>query len=239
MESTSASTQLEEGVATGRGRTVLLWFCVWACVGLVLLTVAELLAIVLQGEVRGREFSVEDFSRRDFVYWSAPWFDILLTPVVRRTYRTEVENMLVDNRWISVQPAQRWEVLDGKWGSESVAPQPVAILGNYLELRWPDRTSYWVAWSNAHRVEASILWPVVALVARSGWYEFLPDLFVAARRSVGSSADDFRRALAQAIERQADLLRPGLSSEEQKKLQELRINVLKLLSQEQAEPGLH
>jgi hypothetical protein len=80
---------------------------------------------------------------------------------------------------------------------------------------------------------------VVALVARSGWYEFLPDLFVAARRSVGSSADDFRRALAQAIERQADLLRPGLSSEEQKKLQELRINVLKLLSQEQAEPGLH
>lgn len=172
--------------------------------------VVESVLVVLFGRVEGMEFSPHTFSRRWFVYFVAPPFNVQVTPVWRWEHQTPVEAELVRQGWVSKTSVLRWDVVSGARGPQSVAPQPAAILCGYLDLLNERGRYFWSDWNAQHPNQAGILWPVVVAIARHGWYELLPDVFAAAREHANRGGSEFQQALHEALRRQVGLLRPHL-----------------------------
>jgi hypothetical protein len=161
-----------------------------------------LIACAVFGRVEGVEFCPQDFSRRQFSYYEIPLVGIQVTAVYRTVQVRPVEKALLAERWISIQPPQRWDLIRGIRARRVVDPGDASILTRYLDALDPRGSHQWLGWSQDHPPLAQQLWPRVAEVARAGFYELVPDLMRAASRvSPETDHEQFAAALDQVLAR--------------------------------------
>ncbi|GIW93301.1 MAG: hypothetical protein KatS3mg110_4686 [Pirellulaceae bacterium] len=187
---------------------------------LVISVLASALSILFFGHVEGTEFSPEALMRRDFAYYVEPITGAQISPVVRTSYVGQVEQQLILQRWVQSQPARRWHLVRGRYGVRVAGPQPAALLCDALDMSGSSGKPFWLGWNEQHPAKASLLWPVVFVLARHGWYELIPELLEVARGASAAGPAEFRIALRQAVDRQVQQLWPRLDAADSQVLRE-------------------
>lgn len=185
-------------------------------------------AILMQGAVRGTEFSPTHFQTRSFSFQEIPLLHLQLTPIRRSATTATASSYLRANNLIQVPPGSpaQWHLVRISRGVSPSVSADAEILVQYLELSVSNST-YWKQWSVDHPKLAPVLWPRIQRLAQRELYVLMPDLFELAKRTP-SSADVFSEQLdrlirestlqlaadmkeAGRIELARDLLREGLA----------------------------
>ncbi|QEG43861.1 hypothetical protein [Roseimaritima ulvae] len=149
-------------------------------VAAVILFICVGLATLAQGKVRGTEFSPQDFSEREFVFWEIPLVHLQITPIRRSGTINPLTSYLKAQQLIQVPPggskpsAQTWHLVKLSRGSLPRPPADAEILVNYLE---GDVGARWRQWTIDHPEMAKIFWPLTQKLAKRELYVLMSDLF--------------------------------------------------------------
>lgn len=202
----SASTSADSRRSSG---SIVLRILAPILVGGVLLAMAWLWVVTFGG-VAGEEFSPERFQRRQFTYYQIPGLGIQIRPVVRKAYRSNLEQFLVNKKYVQVTATEkkaRWDLLHDTYHQPHGPDCDAGILSQYLDMTLESGGSFWEKWTSDHPRQAKVFWPAVAELARREMYIFLPELIEVARkhadsarfnRLVGGSLADSYAVLARA-----------------------------------------
>ena len=107
--------------------------------------------LLLYGHVSGEEFAPDTFERRVYSYFELPVLRIQVTPVRRTVSRPQLEQTLVDSKYITINsPPRRWDFVISHRLGEKWREGDAQILSQYLD-----------AWGGEQRV------PLAALDERS------------------------------------------------------------------------
>lgn len=166
-----------------------------------LITVCVIVAVIaFQGRVTGTEFNPQSFDTRTFSFYEIPGLQIQLTPIRRTVTTPEVSRHLRNKGWIKVSrktPATTWHTLNIARGSANTS-ELASLLHDSIELfDYDNGDFYWKEWSDAHRQQAAVLWPIVQKLASRELYVFVPELLAIARTS---RPDDPPSVLANALD---------------------------------------
>jgi tetratricopeptide (TPR) repeat protein len=156
-----------------------------------LLTVGVVFYCILHyGRVTGEEFSPDNFTRRQFVYWEVPLLGIQVWPIDRTDDTNDLERFLTADKLITeiktTDAQRRWDLVQVSHGgfdqsAVGFSEGEARILCSYLDAQDENKKIIWLEWSKQHQELAKILWPMVAKLARQELYVFVPDLLLAAR----------------------------------------------------------
>ena len=151
---------------------------------------ATLLVVLVFGSVTGEEFSPGSFDRRQFSYLEIPLLRLQVSPVRRELRTGPLESYLAANNLIPPADAasrSRWDLVAVLRGLASDDPGGTGwgdaqILCQYLDSVDSQGTNVWLDWTQRNPSLASVLWPMVAKIARHGLYMMVPDMLAAAQR---------------------------------------------------------
>ncbi len=194
--------------------------------GLVLVLAAFVLSasVALFGHVAGVEFSPQTFERRAFAYYQIPWIGWQVSRVTRSIQPGRCERQLLAEQWLTLPATEvrRWDLVQGERGGEVLDPYRANILCRYFDTYDGAGQPVWLTWSRDHAELAPTLWKTVAVVARSGRYELLPDVFEAAAAAEQLAPAPFAERLNQAVTTQTQWLRTRLAATAPDEAQELQ-----------------
>jgi hypothetical protein len=180
------------GEKTGRG-----FYWLWCLVATLGVAVAVLIATLLFGQHGGEEFCPDTFTRRSFFYFQIPLLGIQVTPIFRDDTTNSLENYLVAGKFVTRMPTDkpRWDLVTSLSAGSRVVRGDAEILCIYLDMADEKRRLIWQAWSDSNPESATVLWPLVAQLARQQLYLLLPELFELA------NAESDPKTLAQKLDR--------------------------------------
>ena len=147
------------------------------------LTATVLVATLLFGQRAGEEFCPDTFARRTFFYFQIPLLGIQVTPIFRDDTTNSLENHLITFGFVkpgSKKPA-RWDLVRAIGAGSGTQRGDAEILCSYLDATDANGGLIWRGWSDKHSERATLLWPLVAELARQQLYFFVPELFDLAR----------------------------------------------------------
>ena len=137
-----------------------------------------LVGTLLYGHVSGEEFAPDTFERRVYSYFELPVLRIQVTPVRRTVSRPQLEQTLVDRKYITINsPPRRWDYVISHRLGEKWREGDAHILSQYLDAWGGESESYWLHWTNTHPAIAKTFWSEIAKLARQDLYLFTPELF--------------------------------------------------------------
>lgn len=144
--------------------------------------------ILMQGRVRGTEFSPTHFQTRSFSFHEIPLLHLQLTPIRRSAATATASSYLRANNLIRVPPgtATEWHLVQISRGIGPATPADSNILVKYLNLDH-SQSAYWKQWSVDHPELAGVLWPRVQRLAQRELYVLMPDLFELGIRAPSST----------------------------------------------------
>lgn len=136
------------------------------------------LIMVGVGQVRGVEFSPDDFSRRSFSYNQLPVVDYVL---FKKTYEDETPDLeiyLVGNGLIRpvLNKKKNWHLVDEAGVQVQSTDSDARFLTGYLDKRDDDGANYWDTWNTDFPKSAKVFWPYVADLARDEMYLKVADV---------------------------------------------------------------
>lgn len=168
-----------------------------AAMGLLIGGFVGVLWVAMFGRVQGTEFSAGTLTQRRFSYYEIPILRWQITPISRRSFAGSLEQRLLNDKLVAIQPDQRWDLVQASRWNERIAPHGAGILLDYLEAGLDYRTLilnragttrlFWDAWTDEHPALAAVLWPEVIELARRQLYPFVPDIMVLARQASANS----------------------------------------------------
>ncbi len=169
-----------------------------------LLVLAGALMIVwtgtlLFGQVSGEEFAPDTFERRSYTYFELPVVRVQVTPVWRTVHRPQLEQALVDGRYIASQsPPGRWDLAVSVRLGQIWREGDAHILTRYLDAWNVEGELHWLEWTTSNPARARIFWPEIARLAQQELYLFMPELFALAAMPATAQAfqGDLNRLLA-------------------------------------------
>lgn len=187
--------------------------------------------VAMFGRVQGTEFSAGTLTQRRFSYYEIPILRWQITPISRRSFAGSLEQRLLNDKLVAIQPDQRWDLVQASRWNERIAPHGAGILLDYLEARLdyrdairtqPATRHFWDAWTDEHPSLAAVLWPEVIELARRQLYPFVPDIMVLARQASAhsQSASPGTSGPADTTE-QATALRTAIARQSQNRCREM------------------
>jgi len=192
-------------------------YWVWATLIALLLAIPFVVLILIgSGSKSGEEFSPDDFSRRSFSYNRLPWLGWVLWNKHYTDLTGGLERNLISSGLITpvTNDPQVWHLCDDFSDSPSEIVVPVEhdarFLIGYLDLESSNGGSYWDEWNADHPKIATVLWPIVADLARKNRYLVIPDLMRTAMAMESDEVAEFNRLVAnlKLNESDDDLSRP-------------------------------
>ena len=147
------------------------------------------LVLLGMGQVRGVEFSPDDFSRRSFSYNQMPFTGWVVMKKVYSDETTDIEKSLTGSRLIRsvILKKKRWHLVS-EFGSRVISHQCDArFLTGYLDKYDDDGNNYWDTWNTEYPKCAKVFWPEVAELARDEMYLKVADVM---RVAMSVSKDD-------------------------------------------------
>lgn len=167
-----------------------------------------LVGTLLFGQVSGEEFAPDTFERRMYSYFELPVVRVKVTPVWRSVSRPELEQTLVDSKYIAVHsPPRRWDFIASSSLGETLREGDAHILSQYLDAWSGEDKSHWLHWTASHPAAATIFWPEIAKLAQQELYLFTPELFelAAEQTDVQVFRSDLKQILARKYEELAQV----------------------------------
>ncbi len=167
-----------------------------------------LVGTLLYGHVSGEEFAPYTFERRVYSYFELPVVRIQVTPVRRTVSRPQLEQTLVDRKYITINsPPRRWDYVISHRLGEKWREGDAHILSQYLDAWRGESESHWLHWTNTHPAIAKIFWSEIAKLARQDLYLFTPELFELASEQTEPQPfqGDLNRVLARKYEELAQV----------------------------------
>ena len=133
----------------------------------------------LFGRVSGSEFSPDRFERRSFLFYQVPWFQLQISPVVRKDKSNKLEVYLRRKMLISApRQSRRWDVVSVRSATQTQRRYGQAsVLCRYLDQLNDRGNLWWLDWSQEHPDLAKPLWEAVQQAANLEAYFFVPELF--------------------------------------------------------------
>jgi hypothetical protein len=163
---------------------------------------------LLFGQVSGQEFAPDTLERRRYSYYELPVVRIQVTPVWRSVSRPELEQALVDGKYVEINsPPGRWDLVASYRLAEMLRSGDAHILGNYLDAWNEAGEVHWLQWTTSHPAIARIFWPEIVKLARQELYFFMPELFelAAEQTDVRAFQGDLKQVLARKYEELAQV----------------------------------
>jgi hypothetical protein len=163
---------------------------------------------LLFGQISGQEFAPDTLERRRYSYYELPVVRIQVTPIWRSVSRPELEQALVDGKYVEISsPPGRWDLIASYRLAQMLREGDAQILSNYLDA-WNDAGEvHWLQWTTSHPAIAKILWPEIVKLARQELYFFMPELFELAAERTDAQAfqGDLKQILARKYEELAQV----------------------------------
>ncbi len=124
------------------------------------------------GQVRGIEFSPDDFSRRSFSYNQLPLVDWVIFKKSYDDITPDLEESLVTNKLINtvVNNTKTWHLVSESSMSVISHECDARFLIGFLDKTDSDLANYWDTWNTEHPECAIVFWPHVAELARDKMY---------------------------------------------------------------------
>jgi len=165
--------------STGRSVSESKWldalpYIIFSLVGLI-----GLVGVVfIFGRVSGEEFSPEAFQRRRYWFYQIPVLKIQISPVAHENVSTGLEDRIAtDIKAVNTtDPSVTWDIVTANRAGRSVYSGDARILCDSLEIGDTSGNLVWEEWTDDHKELATLLWPLVAEVARARLYVLIPDL---------------------------------------------------------------
>lgn len=164
---------------------------------LALATPVAILVLLGMGQMRGVEFSPDDFSRRSFSYNQMPVTGWVVFKKKYEDETTDLEKSLIATRLVPsvVLKQKRWHLIS-EFGSTVISHECDArFLTNYLDKCDEDGASFWDTWNTDYPKCAKVFWPEVAELARDQMYLKVADVMRVAMSVSKDNPKRFDRSL--------------------------------------------
>jgi len=158
----------------------------FAFVGLVALSVW-----ILSLEVRGKEFSPDDFTLHSFSYTrTTVFFDAYN---LKRTTDQTIGMSLASSGLIKTAPPTTFHLVQDNKTDPLSRKMQASILVEYLKFN----SGYWENWNSKNPKLAATLWPIIQAMAYDRLYVLTPDVFQLAfhKTDQGTVAIDFESSI--------------------------------------------
>jgi len=141
-------------------------------VGFIIGSPIFLLILFGMGQVRGVEFSPDDFSRRSFAYNQMPLVDWVVFKKTFEDKTTDLEQQLVADKLVIpvINKKKNWHLVSESSSSVISHECDARFLTGFMDSLDNDGANYWDTWNTEHPNCAKVFWPYVAELARDQMY---------------------------------------------------------------------
>lgn len=138
-----------------------------------------LLVLTLSGNIKGREFSPDNFAIRRFSYTKIPYLDWVINEKKIDDETVPIQQELID---LGLLPrnstAKNWHLISESNLSNSLLPPEcdARFLTHYLDLKDSEYADVFLKWNLEHPDLAPLFWPHVIEMARQESYLKIPEI---------------------------------------------------------------